>query len=186
MIKRHLDKVAKKVVISNNDCKYIFLFKKNLIKALIEQGFSVTVVAPKDEFSHRISEIGADHYPIMLNTHSMNLFREILTLISIFRAYKTIKPFVNLLFTLKPNIYGSIAASFLKIKTINNITGLGSNFIKPGINQAVVKILYRFALKLSSKVFFQNHEDRDLFVDQNLVDIQKTILIKITLLIIKI
>lgn len=172
-----MNKVKKKVVISNNDCKYIFLFKKNLIKALIENGYSVTVVAPKDEFSHRICEIGADHYPITMNSHSMNPFREILTLISMFRAYKRLKPFANLVFTIKPNIYGTIASSFLKINTINNITGLGSNFIGSGINQAFIKILYRFALRVSSKVFFQNHEDRDLFVDQNLVDVQKTILI---------
>ena len=108
-VEMHLNKVEKKVVISNNDCKYIFLFKRNLIKALLKQGFSVTVVAPKDEFSHRISETGADHYPITLNTHSMNPFKEILTLISLFRAYKTLKPSVNLVFTIKPNIYGTIA-----------------------------------------------------------------------------
>ena len=176
-MEKQLSKVGKKVVISNNDCKYIFLFKRNLIEALLEQGFSVTVVAPKDDFSHRIRETGADHYPVILDTHSMNPFREILTFVSMYRAYRALKPFVNLVFTIKPNIYGTLAASLLKIKTINNITGLGSSFLQSGINQTVIKILYRLALRVSSKIFFQNPEDRDLFVRQNLVEIRKTILI---------
>jgi glycosyltransferase involved in cell wall biosynthesis len=72
-------------------------------------------------------------------------------------------------FTIKPNIYGSLAARALGIATINNVSGLGTAFIRQGLVTRVASTLYRLALRGSATVFFQNDEDRRQFIDARLV-----------------
>jgi glycosyltransferase involved in cell wall biosynthesis len=71
-------------------------------------------------------------------------------------------------YTIKPNIYGSIAAQLLGIPVINNIAGLGAAFIDDSLVTRVARLLYRTALWRSSRVFFQNPHDHKLFVDARL------------------
>ena len=77
---------------------------------------------------------------------------------------RALRPAAFLGFTIKPNIYGSMAAHLLGIPVINNITGLGAMFESRGPLNQLVGGLYRLALGRSAKVFFQNPDDRDLFV----------------------
>ena len=65
-------------------------------------------------------------------------------------------------FTIKNNIYGTIAASILKIKSINNISGLGTSFIHKGLKSSIAKFLYRFTLPFSSIVHVQNEDDEKI------------------------
>ena len=174
---RKLSLLVKKIVITNNSSKYIYQFKRNLIKSLIENNFEVTVIAPKDEYSKRFSEIGANYYPINMDTNGLNPIKDLILIRDLYRAYKDIGATSNLLFTIKPNIYGTIASHLRGLKTINNVTGLGSVFLRRGLVQLIVKILYRSALRFSTKVMFQNSEDRDLFINQKLVCPSKAILI---------
>jgi glycosyltransferase involved in cell wall biosynthesis len=169
--------INNKVVITNNSSKYIFLFKRNLILSLIENGFSVTVISPHDEYAERIIELGAAYYPIVMDTNGLNPFKDIMLLIDLFKLYKDIKPNTNLTFTIKPNIYGTIVSGFLGIKTINNVTGLGSVFLEKGVVQFIVKCLYKFAFRYSTNVMFQNSEDKAVFIDQKMVSFQKAVLI---------
>jgi glycosyltransferase involved in cell wall biosynthesis len=72
-------------------------------------------------------------------------------------------------FTIKPNIYSSIVSGLLNIKSVSNITGLGTIFIKQSPITKMVKILYKFALSYNSKVFFQNKSDQRYFLENDLV-----------------
>jgi glycosyltransferase involved in cell wall biosynthesis len=72
-------------------------------------------------------------------------------------------------FTIKPNIYASLAARLLKIPIVNNVSGLGTAFIKEGPVTEITKFLYRLAFKGSSTVFFQNDEDREQFIGARIV-----------------
>jgi glycosyltransferase involved in cell wall biosynthesis len=76
-------------------------------------------------------------------------------------------------FTIKPNIYGNFSCRFLGIKTINNISGLGTVFINKNIVTRIVIELYKFTLAKSSVVFFQNSDDKDIFLDNNIVKSSK-------------
>jgi glycosyltransferase involved in cell wall biosynthesis len=86
-----------------------------------------------------------------------------------YRILRKIKPAIFLGFTIKPNIYGSLAAHWLQIKVINNVSGLGTAFIKKGPLTWIARALYSLALRRSSTVFFQNREDLDLFVKGRIV-----------------
>jgi glycosyltransferase involved in cell wall biosynthesis len=84
-------------------------------------------------------------------------------------ALRDIRPDVFLGYTAKPNVYGSLAAHALGIAVINNVSGLGTAFIRQGLLTRIVSGLYRLAFRRSATVFFQNAEDRDLFVAKRIV-----------------
>ena len=166
-----------KVIIVYNSSKYVYLFKKNLIRSLKEYGFSVTVVAPRDEYSDRLEKIGVSYRPVSIRNQGLSPLKDIIFLINMFKIYRDIKPDFALLYTIKPNIYGTLASATLSINVINNITGLGTVFLKRGFVQSITKLLYKYSFKFSKKVFFQNSEDMALFTDQGLIHINKATLI---------
>jgi glycosyltransferase involved in cell wall biosynthesis len=95
--------------------------------------------------------------------------RDLLLLLRFVWLFRKERPNVYLGYTVKPNIYGSLAAHALGIQVINNIAGLGSVFIKNSWLTRLVRWLYRIALSRSRCVFFQNNDDLDLFVKARLV-----------------
>ena len=137
-------------------------------------GVEVVVIAPPDKYSSEISQKGCRYIPIEMRPASVNPFYDLALLIRFYRILKAIRPDVALPFTIKPNIYGSVAASLLGIPVINNIAGLGRSFEKAGFVNSVVKILYRFSLSKSEKIFFQNHDDRRIFENNRLVEASRT------------
>ena len=162
----------KKIVICLNTSWNIYNFRLNLAISLKKAGFEVVLVAPHDRYSDILKEEFEYHH-IYMNNKGTNPKEDIKTLIEFYKLYKQIKPDIVLNYTIKPNIYGNIACSLLNIKTINNISGLGTVFIKESFITKVVKWLYRYSLGKSSKVFFQNSDDRDLFVENTLVSFDK-------------
>ena len=84
------------------------------------------------------------------------------------------RPDAYLGYTVKPNVYGSLAAHFLNIPVINNIAGLGAVFINSSWLTRVVQNFYRLALRRSFKVFFQNADDEALFIEKKLVPSART------------
>lgn len=95
--------------------------------------------------------------------------RDLLLLCRFFGLMRAERPDAFLGYTVKPNVYGSLAARALAIPVINNIAGLGAVFIKGGWLNQLVKGLYQVALSRSRKVFFQNDDDRQLFITSRLV-----------------
>jgi glycosyltransferase involved in cell wall biosynthesis len=99
--------------------------------------------------------------------------RDLLLLARYWRLLRRLKPDIFLGYTAKPNVYGSLAAQSLGIRVINNVSGLGTAFIREGLLTRIVSGLYRLAFRRSSTVFFQNEEDRDMFVARRLVAARK-------------
>ena len=162
----------KKIVICLNTSWNIYNFRLNLARALKNAGYQVILVAPYDAYSEKLKD-EFEYHDIYMNNKGTNPKEDIKTLIGFYKLYKTIKPDVVLNYTIKPNIYGNIACGLLGVKTINNISGLGTVFIKESLVTKVVKWLYKYSLGKSSKVFFQNSDDRDLFVKNKLVEFVK-------------
>ena len=160
--------MSKKIAIVSNTSWSLFNFRFNLAMAIKNAEYEVILIAPYDEYSERLSE-EFEYHNIYINNKGTNPKEDLKTLMDFYRLYKKIKPDIVLNYTIKPNIYGNLACGLLGIKTINNISGLGTVFIKESIVTKIVKFLYRYSLSKSSKVFFQNGDDRDLFVQHSLV-----------------
>ena len=162
----------KKIIIVSNTSWSLFNFRFELARSIKKNGYEVILVAPYDEYSDRLSE-EFEYHDIYMNNKGTNPKEDIKTTFAFYKLYKKIKPDVVLHYTIKPNIYGTIACSLLGIKTINNISGLGTVFIKESLVTKLVKWLYKYSLSKSSKVFFQNSDDRDLFIQNKLVQRDK-------------
>ncbi|PWC19117.1 glycosyltransferase family 1 protein [Brenneria roseae subsp. roseae] len=162
------------IVLTANTSWYIYNFRKNTIKALIDNGYSIVVISPKDEYSDKIISLGADFIPVHIERGSINPLKEILLIIRFFKIYNKLKPDVVLNFTPKNNIYSTLAATYAGSKVINNIAGLGVSFNKNNFLYFIVKNLYKLSQNKAYRVFFQNETDRNFFIDNDLIPISKT------------
>ena len=163
----------KTILISINASWNIVNFSQGLIRGLQAAGWRVVALAPPDEHSGRFASLGVEYHPIDIDKKGVSPLRDLGLLGRYYRALKALKPDVFLGYTAKPNVYGSMAAHALGIPVINNVSGLGTAFIRQGLLTRIVSALYRTAFRRSATVFFQNEEDRDLFVDKRLVAAEK-------------
>ncbi|HEY0027541.1 MAG TPA: glycosyltransferase family 4 protein [Allosphingosinicella sp.] len=157
------------VLISINAAWNILNFRLGLLRALQESGYRVVALAPPDEYGARLAEHGIEYHPIEMDKQGTSPLRDFQLLLRYAKAMRRLRPDILLAYTAKPNVYGSLAAHALGIKVINNVSGLGTAFIREGLLTRIVSGLYRLAFRRSATVFFQNGEDRDLFVERGLV-----------------
>ncbi|MEO7602155.1 MAG: glycosyltransferase family 4 protein [Sphingomicrobium sp.] len=157
------------IALSANDGWGVVNFRRGLIAALQADGYRIAVLAPDGPNSDAIRAQGAQFVPLSIVARGRSPTADLATLTAYWRQLRALRPAAYLGFTIKPNIYGSIAAHALGIPVINNITGLGAMFERKGPLNRLVGGLYRVALGRSAKVFFQNRDDRDLFVERRLV-----------------
>ena len=164
-----------RVLFVGNSSTGIYNFRLEVIKYLQSKGFDVAVLAPKDFFTPKIVSEGVSFTELKLNLYSKNPILEARTILQLIYLYRKIKPDFIFHYTIKPNIYGSLAASFVKTKSIISITGLGQLFnFGNVILQRMVLFFYKKACNNSDMVWFLNESDRNVFLEKGLVDIEKT------------
>ncbi len=148
-------------------------FRKGLIKVLKAEGYRVVTAAPEDAYTLQLKTMVDRHISLPMQNSGTSLLAECVLFCRYLRLLREVKPDILLTYTIKPNIYGAFAARILGIPIINNVSGLGTAFIHNNWLTNVVKLLYRIAFSKSACVFFQNPEDRDLFVQMKLVRPEK-------------
>ncbi|HTH57080.1 MAG TPA: glycosyltransferase family 4 protein [Cyclobacteriaceae bacterium] len=158
-----------KVAIVLNTSWNIYNFRKSFVKALIDDGHEVHTIAPFDKYTHYLIQAGCTHHPVRMDSRGANPIKDLGLVFELGLIYFKVKPDVVLHFTVKPNVYGTLAASLLGIPVINNVCGLGTVFLKKGMVSSIAKLLYKISFRFPKKVFFQNPEDKELFVSQKLV-----------------
>lgn len=163
-----------RVMISINTSWNILNFRANLIRAIIDAGYDVVAASPLDAWSGRLTDIGCTYVDLPIDSGGTSPIRDMGLIVRYWHLLVRERPVAFLGYTIKPNIFGSLAAQSLKIPTINNISGLGTSFIRKSWLTSLVKLLYRVALGRSARVFFQNRDDRDLFIAEQLVPAART------------
>jgi len=158
-----------KIVICLNTAWNLVNFRAGLIRALVAAGYEVVSVAPDDKYAASLTALGCRFVPLHMENGGTNPVQDALLTWRFVRLFTRERPDVYLGYTVKPNVYGSVAAHMLHIPVINNIAGLGIVFGKSGFLVKIVRTLYRLALGRSAKVFFQNNDDRLMFLADALV-----------------
>jgi len=162
--------VSRKVVIAANSASNIVIFRQGLIRALAAAGHEPVVVAPFDSaVSERMERLRVKTVDIHIDRSGLNPIADLNLLSAFRRILKHLAPSALLSFTIKPNIYGCIAARALGIPAIPNVSGLGTVFLVGGPLRLLVTAMYRFAFKHCRFVFFQNPDDAELFVGLGIV-----------------
>ena len=113
--------------ISANTTWYVFNFRARLIRTLLEQGFTVTVVAPADDYVQRVEALGAKHIDLPM-AGGANPIRDAWLIVRFWQLLGRHRPAILLSFTPKPNIYGALTARLRGIPVVANIAGLGQAF----------------------------------------------------------
>lgn len=157
------------IALSINSSWNIVNFRSGLVRRLLREGYRVVAIAPPDSFTPMLHELGVETIDISIDSKGLSPLRDMKLAMEYWRVLRALRPLAFLGWTIKPNVYGSLAAHALGIPVINNISGLGTAFIRGGLLTRVVTLLYRAALRRSATVFFQNGHDRDLFVTDDIV-----------------
>ncbi len=159
----------KKIAIVVNNSWYAWNMRANLGFAFQKRGYEVVFISPFDEYSEKLKE-NFIYEDISINSKGTNPLEDMKTIYYFYKIYKKVKPNIILHYNIKPNIYGTVAASILNIPTINNIAGLGTLFIKQNFITKIAKWLYKFSQKRATKIFFQNSDDFIMFIDEQIVE----------------
>lgn len=143
-------------------------FRSRLVEELIARDYRVVIAAPDNDPSWA-SARGAKSAGIAMDRSGLNPVKDAQVLLTYIKLMRSHQPDFFLGYTSKPNIYGSMAARIAGVASLPNVSGLGTAFINPGPLAALLGLLYRVAFRSCPIVFFQNADDRDLFVDRGIV-----------------
>ena len=157
------------VVVATNDAWNVVNYRKGLITGLQERGYRIAVLAPPGRHSTEIERMGVEFHPVPMAARGMSPLADLRTLLAFRSVFRRVRPAAVLGFTVKPNIYGSIASGMFRIPVISNVSGLGTVFTRDSMLRRLVEALYRYAFRQSQVVFFQNRDDATLFTERKIV-----------------
>jgi galacturonosyltransferase len=158
----------KKVLILANHFITLYSFRKELIAGLINQGHEVFLSLPQSDENTYFTDLGCKIIETKIDRRGMNPIKDLRLIFCYKRIMRQIAPDVIFSYTVKPNIYGTIASNG-RWRQICNVTGTGATFLKPSILSRVCMALYRLSIKHCYKVFFQNKGDLEFFKQHGLV-----------------
>lgn len=153
----------KAVLILVNHDVVIYNFRLELVERLLADGYEVHISSPYGERIDDLIALGAIYHEISMNRHGMNPLEELSVLKRYKGLMKEVKPIIVFGYTIKPNIYGALAARQAHIPFVANITGLGTAVENGGVTQKLTVLLYKVAFTKIQRVFFQNEENLDFF-----------------------
>lgn len=166
------------IVVTLNTAWTICNFRRPLIRALRKEGYRVICFAPEDEYTSLLTEEDIEIQPIYcLDRKGTNPVQDLRLILELEKAYKKYRRDLAIHFTIKPNIYGSIAANRLGIPSVAVVTGLGYTFLSGGLASRAARFLYKYAFSRNNLTVFQNPDDQSLFVSKALVRKKRTIVI---------
>lgn len=168
----------KKIVMIGNTSWSMFQFRADLMRKFINTGNKVVVIAPKDEWSCSIQNLGIEFIELTVDRKGINPFKDVAYTFKLTQILLHVKADIVLSYTVKPVLYGTLAAWICRVpQRIAINTGLGYAFTHNNSVTKFIKILYSILLKFSTEVWFLNSDDLKSFVAQNLVGKHKTFLL---------
>ena len=147
-----------------------------LMNFLKSKGYEIIVIStgPKED-AESLSERGFES--IDVGSVVLNPLKAFLFFIRLIHQIKLISPQAILSFTIRPNIFGSIVARFLKIPILSNVTGTGPLTEDNSMLYKIIRQLYKFAFLKNKTVFFQNEEDMHYFLQNNFASEAQSVLL---------
>lgn len=163
-----------RILLSGNTAWGMYNFRHKLLEHLVTKGYEVYVAAPYDEpYFKLLEEIGCRTIDVPISSKGTNPVKDILLVVKYWRIFKRVKPFLSITYTIKPNIYGSLAAQWCGIRHLPVTTGLGYVFLTNNLTSKIAKRLYRVAFAKAPQVWFLNNGDIQTFKGMKLIADEK-------------
>lgn len=157
------------ILMTVNAAWNIWNFRRPLVEALQADGHRITVLAPPDDAVTDLERLGCRVQPLEMSVKGLNPLEDMRLQRRFARSFLEISPDAVLSYTIKNNVFGARAAKSVGVPFLPNVTGLGTAFLSGKLLQSVTEQLYRRSFAGLPVVFFQNEDDRDLFLDRRLV-----------------
>ncbi len=167
-----------------NDPAFFMSHRFSVAKAAMSAGYAVNVASMPGACIASIKDAGFTHYELRLSRSGLNFFYELLALTSLFRLFWKVKPDILHLVTIKPVLYGSLAARLSPVGgVVSAVSGLGYVFTASGRKAAFMRklVAYLYCLafgKDNLRVIFQNPDDRDVLLNAGALDVSKVRMIR--------
>lgn len=155
-------------LLTNNDDD-VYCFRKELIEGLIAEGYDMLISCPDGPKFELMKDISYIYDNPDIDRRGTNPVKDFGLLMHYRKLFKKYRPAVVLTYTAKPNVYASIAAHWMGIPVINNLTGLGSVVNESGMKQAFIMWLFKLAYQKSACMMFQNATNMQVAIDQGMV-----------------
>ncbi len=165
-----------KVLIISNGTGGIYGFRKELVSELIKEN-EIIIASRLSGYEQELKNIGCKVIDTEMDRRGMNFFKEISLFLNYKKLLKKCHPDLVITYTIKPNIYGSLACRIQKIPYAVNITGLGTAFQKQGMLRNLVIAMYKVSLKKAKVVFFENCENQQIFLDEKIIQPEQACLL---------
>ena len=159
------------LILANNDLG-LYRFRKELIITLLQDN-EVYISLPYGEMVEPLVEQGCVFIDTPIDRRGLNPLTDFRLFLAYRKLVKDIKPDLVITYTIKPNIYGGLAAGWKGISYVVNVTGLGTAFEHDGLLQRVVTIMYRAALKKARVIFTENISIRDVLVQKKIASVKQ-------------
>jgi glycosyltransferase involved in cell wall biosynthesis len=160
---------AKKIAIVANTSWYVYNLRLGVIRRLKEEGYEVLVITPKDSYTHYLLSEDYQHVDINIQSKGKSLFSDLRYFRKLLQIYKSYEPDFIFHYTIKPNVYGSLAARVAGIKSIAVVSGAGHTFLKKNFLYRVISLMYRLAFQFTKQVWFVNKDDLNEFVEHRII-----------------
>ena len=167
--------MSTKLLMIVNDETTIYNFRREILRAFYNQGYEVTLCLPVGEHSEEIKECGCKVVNIDVSRHGTNPLQDLKFLCACRRMIKQYTPDLVLTYTVKPNVYGSLACQIERVPYINNVTGLGTILQSNSPLARFMLLLQRVAYRKSSCVFFQNEANYKTMLEKGVVKKNTTV-----------
>lgn len=161
---------TRRVMLISNSTWNLAHFRRPVIDALVAKGYEVLAAAPADRAAEELEALGVRLLPLTFRPGAISPLSDMRLARDLARLMRQVSPDVVLTFTIKPNIYGGFASRVTGIPTVPTISGIGSAMMGSGPMPIITRRLFAPALKKAPAIFFQNSEDRDLFVARGLAN----------------
>ena len=167
-----------------NEPTYFISHRLPIAIAARDAGYEIHVATGAKIAPPRINEEGFSYHPLPLSRSGRNIISELISLVAIYRLMRRIKPDIVHLVTIKPVIYGSIAARFARVPAVvAAVSGLGYAFIDQYLEakflRKIISHLYRVAFRHKNlKVIFQNDDDKNTLIQLKAVKEDQSVLIR--------
>ena len=171
--------ITPKIILVANTDWYLYNFRLALARFLRSQGFEVVLISPSGRYAPLLQQAGFRWIEWKVGRQTLAPWVELFALLQLARLYRKERPALVHQHTIKPVLYGSLAARLTHVPAVvNSITGRGYVFVgddrKARLLRGLVRPLYRMAFASPhNKAIFENDEDRQYFIREKLLPSQR-------------
>lgn len=170
--------IRMKILFVSNTSRSLYKFRLRLISTLKDKGFEIVLCASCDEYTKQLRQNKFRFIPLEIDRKGTNLFKDLRLVYNMYKIYKKERPGLVFHFSIKPNIYGTLAAKLARVSCTNTVTGLGHVFTKENFLSKIVKVLYKLSFKFPKKIFLQNKDDLEFFIKNKIAYKNNRILVR--------